>query len=370
MVKSLRLPLVSQKSSRLERERLNSLINSMADGVIAVDENLKVAITNGAALNILDVNTTLVGRFVDRVLHLIDKNNQPIDLTLLIKSISGSFASREIKMVYPDGENVNIYLSIAPVKLGYRQKGHKGYVFLIRDITKEKSLEDEREEFVSVVSHELRTPITIAEGNLSNAKLIFEKSRIKNESITRALNDAHSQINFLADLINDLSMLSRAEHGQLAIDIESINVHDLIVEMEKSYEPEAGLKDLQLGVDIDPNLELLQSGRLYVKEILQNFITNAIKYTTHGQVTIGAKKKERGIEFYVSDTGNGISKSDQLKIFDKFYRAENFQTRETSGTGLGLYVTMKLARLLHADIKVESEIGKGSTFTIYVPNLR
>src|SRR5690606_23862000 len=162
--------------------------------------------------------------------------------------------------------------------------------------------------------------------------------------------------------------LSRAEHGTLNVDIESINVHELLKELEGSYRPEAEAKGLKLRSELDPSLELLQSCRLYVHEILQNFITNAIKYTPEGHVTIGAKRKPKGVEFYVADTGLGISKSDKEKVFDKFFRSENFQTRETNGTGLGLYVTMKLARLIHAEISVDSELGKGSTFTIYIPN--
>lgn len=371
MNKRPRVPIVaSAKSVQLERERLNSLINSMGDGVIAIDENLKVAISNGAALNILDVNSSLKGKLITDVLHLIDKNDQKLDLREVIGKATTAYTSREWKLVYPDEERISLYTSIAPVKLGYGQRGQKGYVILLRDITREKSLEEERDEFISVVSHELRTPITIAEGNLSNARYIFEKSGLKSAPVEDALKEAHSQLNFLSAMINDLSMLSRAERGALTVDIESINVHDLVRELEKSYKPDAESKQLQLKAEIDPGLELLQSSRLYVHEILQNFITNAIKYTQSGHVTIGAKNKPKGVEFYVADTGSGISKSDREKIFDKFFRAENFQTRETSGTGLGLYVTMKLARLLHAEMSVESELGKGSVFTIFVPNLK
>ncbi len=370
MNKRPHMPLVATaKSVQLERERLNSLINSMGDGVIAIDENFKIAVSNGAALNILNINSSLKGKLVTSVLHLIDKNDQKVDLHQLISETKTSHASREWRLLYPDGEKINLYISIAPVRLGYGQHGQKGYVILLRDITREKSLEEERDEFIGVVSHELRTPIAIAEGNLSNARFIFEKSGLKNLPVDEALREAHSQLNFLSAMINDLAMLSRAERGTLTVEVESINVHDLIQELSKSYGPQAETKGLSLKTDIDPSLELLQSCKLYVREILQNFITNAIKYTEKGHVTLGAKPKKTGVEFYVADTGIGIGKSDKEKVFDKFFRAENFQTRETSGTGLGLYVTMKLARLLHAEVNVDSELGKGSTFTIYIPNL-
>ncbi len=127
---------------------------------------------------------------------------------------------------------------------------------------------------------------------------------------------------------------------------------------------------MQLKLELDPKLELLYSSKLYVREILQNFITNSIKYTQKGHVVIGAKSVAKGVEFSLTDTGIGISKSDQERVFDKFFRSEDFRTHQTTGTGLGLYVTMKLTRLIHADIKLQSELNKGSTFTIFIPNLQ
>jgi signal transduction histidine kinase len=188
-------------------------------------------------------------------------------------------------------------------------------------------------------------------------------------AIRKALAEAHNQVMFLSDMINDLSTLSRAERGKLQVDIEPINVHDLVEELTSNYRPEAEKKGLRLTNDLDPHLELLRSSRLYVREILQNFVTNAIKYTERGHVTIGATADPKGVLFKVSDTGIGISKADQERVFDKFFRSEDFRTRQANGTGLGLYVTMKLTRLIHADIDVESELNKGSTFSIFVPNL-
>ncbi len=370
MLMPKRLPLSSAKSASLERERLTSLINSMGDGVIATDEKFRIVITNGAALNILDVNSSLIGKSIDQELKLLDKNNQALNLKELIASTKTSQASREWRLQYPDESTMNLYTSIAPVRLGYGKEGMKGYVILLRDITREKSLEEERDEFISVVSHELRTPIAIAEGNISNAEFIFEKSQQQNPDIDDALKQAHQQVNFLAGLINDLATLSRAERGKLQVDVEKINAHDLVQELAENYRPEATAKGLEIKTDIDPGLELLESSKLYTREILQNFITNALKYTEKGSVTIGVRKKTNGTEFYVSDTGIGISKPDQEKVFDKFFRSEDYRTRKNNGTGLGLYVTMKLADLIHAEMDVKSELNKGSTFTIFIPDLK
>ena len=353
----------------LAYSRLTSLINSMADAVIAVDKDIKVVLFNGAALNILDSNNMKEGQSLNNVFKPVDKNNQPLDINKLVSETKLPTTSRDLKLIYGDGSVSNLYLSIAPVHLGYGQNGQEGFVLMMRDITTEKSLEEERDEFISVVSHELRTPIAIAEGNISNAQLIVEKSGDLN-AVQQALKEAHNQVLYLSDMINDLSTLSRAERGKLTLEIEPINIHDLINELAHNYEPEAAVKGLKIKTIIDPKLELLSSSRLYTREILQNFITNAIKYTPKGHITISAKQKSEGVELNVTDTGIGISKADQERVFDKFFRSEDYRTRQSSGTGLGLYVTMKLARLTHADISFDSELNKGSSFTIFMPNIQ
>lgn len=356
-------------NAHVEHERLNSLINSMIDGVIAVDEKTHVALYNGSALNILDRNDSITGKSLNDILDVIDNNNQTVDMQSLVKATKVATVNRDLRLKYSDGSTINLYLSIAPVHLGYGQEGQRGHVLLLRDISREKSLEEERDEFISVVSHELRTPIAIAEGNIGNAEFILEKTG-NMQQIKDALKQAHDQTLFLASMINDLSTLSRAERGVLKVEVEAINVHDLIMDLARNYEAEAAQKNLKLHTHISPHLEMLQSSKLYVREILQNFITNAIKYTESGSVTIGAEPAEKGVNLWVEDTGIGISIGDQERVFDKFFRSEDFRTRQNNGTGLGLYVTMKLARLLHANISLHSELNKGSRFTIFVPNLQ
>lgn len=355
-------------NEQIEHERLTSLINSMADAVIAVDQDCKVMLHNGASLNILDVNNLKSGSPLKNVFKPIDKNNQPINIVELVRSAQKPITDRNLRLKYSDNSLINLYLSIAPVHLGYGEKGKQGYVLLLRDITREKSLEEERDEFISVVSHELRTPIAIAEGNISNATYVAEHTG-NIEEIHGALKQAHSQVLFLADMINDLSTLSRAERGKLEVDIEAINVNDLVNDLKASYQSDIDRKGLKLEVVLDDNLELLTSSRLYVREILQNFVTNAIKYTHKGTITIRAKASPKGVLFEVQDTGIGINKADQDRVFDKFFRSEDFRTRQANGTGLGLYVTIKLVSLIHAELTLDSEVNQGSTFRILIPNL-
>jgi len=357
-----------ERTSQIEHDRLTSLISSMADGVLAVDRFTKVVVYNGAALNILDLNSSIQGKPLDDVLKVVDKNNQPVDIIAFVRAIKISTVDESLRLKYQDGSTINLYLSISPVTRSFGGQQLSGYVLVIRDITREKSLEEERDEFISVVSHELRTPIAIAEGNISNAQFAISKTAGL-PKIKQALHDAHEQILFLAAMINDLATLSRAEHGKLIAEIEQINVSSLIDDLAKDYSDKARKQNLDFHATVDPKLELLLSSKLYVREILQNFITNAIKYTEKGSVSISAKPHQNGVLFTITDTGIGISHADQEKIFDKFFRSEDYRTRQHNGTGLGLYVTLKLARIIHAEIDVTSKLNKGSTFTIYIPNL-
>lgn len=354
---------------QLEHGRLTSLINSMADGVIAVDEAVNVVLYNGAALNILDSNEDVQDKPLAGVCKPLDKADMPVDITALVQSTKVPTENRDLRLRYSDGSVINLYLSIAPVHLGYGSGGQRGYVIMLRDITREKSLEEERDEFISVVSHELRTPIAITEGDISNAQLIAAKAGDAGQ-VQKALDEAHSQVLFLADLINDLSTLSRAERGILTVEAEEFLVADLLKELGSNYQPQAADKGLKLVVKPAAGIGTMRSSKLYVREILQNFITNALKYTEKGNVTIAAKPSGDGVEFTVSDTGIGLSKQDQQRVFDKFFRSEDFRTRASSGTGLGLYVTQKLVHLLDAKLSLTSTLNQGSTFTVTIPNFQ
>ncbi len=139
--------------------------------------------------------------------------------------------------------------------------------------------------------------------------------------------------------------------------------------MYKNYYPEIIAKKIKFIKELSPEIRLLNTSELYLKEILQNFITNAIKYTYSGFISIGAKPYPDGIIFEVTDSGIGISKNDQKKVFDKFFRSEDYRTKQTMGTGLGLYVTKKLITLIGAEVQIESTLNHGSTFRLKVPNL-
>ena len=163
---------------------------------------------------------------------------KPIDI---FKELAKSSAIRQrddVLMKIEDGDYIRLEVTLAPVQGGDKMTPD-GYVLILRDITKTKSLEEERDEFISVVSHELRTPIAIAEGSLSNAKLLIERKMTS--KIPEAIDESHKQILFLARMINDLSTLSRAERG-VADETEIIDVTELAAQINSEYSPQAAKK--------------------------------------------------------------------------------------------------------------------------------
>lgn len=355
----------TRKQEVLQRDRLETLINSMSDAVISTDSHGVVKVYNAAALGILDTNQTLNGHDLSKFINLINEAGKPVKFDTLLKQAKTYVSDDSLRLRYEDGEAINVSLGLAPVHSGYGRKGSQGYIITLRDITKQKSLEEERDEFISVVSHELRTPITIAEGSLSNLQYLFEQNADKKLMATAA-DTAHEQIMFLAKMINDLSTLSRAERG-VADAPELIDIHQLLYATYHEYRPQAEEKKLTLHIDAPPHLGAVYVSRLYIEEVLQNFITNALKYTKEGSITIGAKKSGEMVEFFVRDTGIGISKSDQKHIFEKFFRSEDYRTRETAGTGLGLYVVRKLSQKMNTRVEFVSRLNHGSTFSFKLP---
>lgn len=342
-----------------EHQRLITLINNITDAILSTDEHGIINTYNSAALNLIDTNSGINGEHISQVLELKTVDKKPIDIFKELTKSSTIRQRDDIIMMIDDDDYVRLEVTLAPVQGGDKITPD-GYVLILRDVTKTKSLEEERDEFISIVSHELRTPIAIAEGSLSNAKLLVERNITS--KIPEAIDESHKQILFLARMVNDLSTLSRAERG-IADETEIIDVAELAAQINSEYSPQAAEKNLAFNLDIGGRLGSVQASRLYLEEILQNFITNAIRYTQEGSVTLSIKKNRSGeIIFKIIDTGIGISKADLNKIFDKFYRAEDYRTRETKGTGLGLYVSAKLAKKLGCKIEVESRLNHGSAF--------
>lgn len=358
----------SHATASLERDRILTIVNNLADAILSTDQRGVIRMYNAASLNLLDTNDSLNGRHIDEVLPLLDQNNEKVALYSALTDSRSVIAREDLHFVLDGDEDIRLSLTYSPIRSSYSKKGvaHDGYIIILRDITKAKSLEEERDEFISVVSHELRTPITIAEGTISNAQLMMARPDIAPDVLQTAMKTAHDQVIYLAKMVNDLSTLSRAERG-VADDTETIDVKDMVNKLFNEYHPEAEAKGLHLNLDIGSQLGSVVASRLYLEELLQNFITNAIKYTREGTVTFRVHAKDGHVTFAVQDSGIGISRSDQKKIFQKFYRSEDYRTRETGGTGLGLYVAAKLAKKIGCKIELESRLNHGSNFHFDLP---
>ncbi len=359
----------SRKRERIEHERIVTIINNLADAVFVTDKSGVISIYNAAGLGLLDTNASIDGKHLDEVFTLEDADGSSVNLFQRIKEAKA--VTTDDSMRRKTGDDVmRLEFTYAPIRSSFTTEGPstqlEGFIIIARDVTRLKSLEEERDEFISVVSHELRTPVTVTEGTISNVQLMFDRGERDTEKIKDILEGAHDQVVYLAKMINDLSTLSRAERG-VASEVELIDVAEMAHDLYNEYSPEATKQGLHLNLDVAPKIGHVSTSRLYLHELLQNFITNAIKYTHEGSVTMKVSRSKDIIHFSVSDTGIGISKSDQTKIFNKFYRSEDYRTRETGGTGLGLYVAMKLSKKLGTHIDLKSRLNHGSTFSFELP---
>lgn len=360
----------SKEQESLQRDRILTIVNNLADAILSTDKDGMIRVYNASSLNLLDTNDSLNGMHIDEVLKLVDQADKKVSLFEELQQTKSAVTRDDLNYTFDDGEEIRLEVTYSPIRSSYsRTKGgetHDGYIVIMRDITKSKSLEEERDEFISVVSHELRTPITIVEGTISNVQVMMKHPDHTKQMLNDAIGMAHDQIVYLAHMVNDLSTLSRAERG-VADNAEDIDVREMIHKLHDEYSKEANTKGLHLNLDLGATLGHVFASRLYLEEMLQNFITNAIKYTKTGTITVTVKQKLDVMTFAIKDTGIGISKSDQAKIFQKFYRSEDYRTRETSGTGLGLYVAAKLAHKIGAKIKLTSRLNHGSTFSFTLP---
>lgn len=357
--------IASKAREERERGRILTLINNITDAVFSTNDQGIIKVYNAASLNLLDTNERIDGKFIGDLMYLEDEEGKPVDIFEELSKNNTIRQRDDLIMRLSDGDLLRIEATLAPVQNNSGvSTTPSSYVLILRDITRMKSLEEERDEFISVVSHELRTPVTIAEGSLSNALILAERGLA--DKTTDSIDEAHKQVLFLAKMINDLSTLSRAERG-ISDASEVIDVSAFANQLHSEYAPQASAKGLAFNLDVIGKPGTVTVSPLYLQELLQNFITNAIKYTPEGSVTLKIEKVAKNIVFSVTDTGIGIGKADQKKIFSRFYRAEDYRTRETNGTGLGLYVATKLARKLGCDIDVTSRLNHGSTFSFAIP---
>jgi PAS domain S-box-containing protein len=351
--------------SEKERQQLLALINNMRDAVLVVDNSESIVIYNQAASSLAGNHEALNGRSLNGSIRFVDSDDRPIELK--IKHTEAAFERKDLRLRAPDNSLVNVGVSVVPYIVNRRSSGH---VLIIRDITQDKTIDQEREEFVAVASHELRTPLTIAQSEIS--LLLAPPYLPENQESVKMLNSALRSLQQLSHIIKDLTNLSQVENEKLAVELEPLDPVGLLREFQADYADQAKAKGLDLQVEVDPALgsSTILTSSYVVREILAVFVANAIKFTDKGSVVmavINPEDNSHGVTFRIRDTGVGISQSDQKKIFEKFFQSEEYETRIHGGTGLGLYIAKQLAGRITARLWFETELGKGSTFYLWVP---
>lgn len=357
----------THKKSEDTRNRLLTIINSLTDAVLSVDSRGRVELYNSATLDLLDEDKQIVGKNLSKICKLSKINTETFDMQEIFRIGKPYFSTNDL-ILSKDDEKLRIEIEIIRIRESSGKKNRersKKFVVILRDITKQKTLDEERDEFISVVSHELRTPVAILEGSLSNLRLLIQK-KAPSKLLETTAETAYKQNTFLATMVNDLSALSKVERG-INHQTEIIHPQELAESLFNKYHKSAAEKGLSLNLNLDNKLNSVKTSKLYLEELLQNFITNSLKYTREGSVEICFRNSPKGVIFEIKDTGIGISSSDQKRIFEKFYRSEDWRTRETGGTGLGLYVSSKLAAKIGTKIQVESKLNHGSRFFFELP---
>ena len=358
------------KKAEDSKNKILTIVNNLTDAVLSVDSHGQIELYNSATLDLLGQNEEISGKNISKICNLTKINTQKFEIQDIFRAGKPYFSTNDLILSKED-EKLRIEIEIIKIKDSSSKKPKmnlRKFVVILRDITKQKTLDEERDEFISVVSHELRTPVAILEGSLSNLELLIQK-KAPFEMLEKATQTAYKQNTFLATMVNDLSALSRAERG-VGDMFEKINPKDLAENLFNKYNKSAAEKGLMLNLNLENNLNCVKTNKLYLEELLLNFITNSLKYTREGSVEIHFKNSEKGVIFEIKDTGIGISPQDQKRVFEKFYRSEDWRTRETGGTGLGLYVSTKLAAKLGTKIQLESKLNHGSRFFFELPKYR
>ena len=373
---------VSDKLAKDQSLSSEFILNAIEDGVVMVEADNLIHLFNPAASMISGwPGAEAVGLEYHSVLPLVDEHGTAVEPQLhpFAKALAGGKAVRDSKSFLKTkaGKFIPISLIVSPMA-GSDNHAPSGVVGVFRDITTERAEEAKRSEFVSTASHEMRTPIAAIEGYLSLA--LNPKVAQIDPHAKSYLEKAHDATQHLGELFADLLTSSKAEDGRIASYPTVIEVGEIVAQAAEAGRFNAQKQGLALKYQVSSNKEV-SGGKVIrplfyafvdpnrLREVLQNLIDNAIKYTPQGTITIALTGDNSTVQLQVSDTGSGIPEEDIPHLFQKFYRVDSSITRSIGGTGLGLYISRKLIEMYNGHIWVESQLGKGSTFFINLPRL-
>jgi two-component system phosphate regulon sensor histidine kinase PhoR len=349
-----------------EKTRFKTLVNYLAGGVLVTDKNKNIILYNPTLLRMLRYDGEPLN---DKPIASLTTDEALTDIIDGILELNpGEFKVLSAEIEPPDkGERSSdqLYLRAQAVPFKSRSGEILGSVTIIDDITHLKKLDEMKSSFVSMVSHELRSPLSTI---LSQIKVIMDG--LAGELTAKQTDILHKmsrKVEGLVDLTNDLLDLSRMEAGLIVQDKGQVQLMDILENLVEFMQSRAKEKDIQLTLE-KADLPLISADPKSMEEVFSNLITNAIIYTPEGgEVSIAGGVKGDFLEIRVGDTGYGIA-SDQLPlIFDRFYRVKTDKTRYIVGTGLGLPIVKSIVEAHNGTVKVESQEGVGSTFSVRLP---
>ncbi|MBN2123085.1 MAG: response regulator [Deltaproteobacteria bacterium] len=350
-----------------EKSRVRVLINHLADGVMATDNRKNVALANPAFLKMVgDPGREALGRPVKHVV-LSEKIEEMIDQALAMSEEEFVELTAEINH-RPLGETQEAVLGVRCIPFRDRLGRSLGTVTVLHDITALKRMDQMKSDLVSMVAHEVRSPLNTV---LMQVKIVTDGlagtvSPKQKEILERITDRLKSLVTLSAELLD----LAKIESGLLTQEKEKIHLEGLIRDQVDFYLPRAQDKGIRLTLKPLPDLAPVLANRYNMEEVISNLISNAIKYTPEeGAVTVSALMENDYLCIRVSDTGIGISEDDREHILDRFYRVKDDKTRHITGTGLGLAIVKSILKAHNGTIRIESEVDKGSTFSVYLPTI-
>lgn len=352
----------------LENE-FRAVLSSIGDGVIVTSANQDIIYANGNSEEIVKCSVhEMIGKNVQDVLDIRTEKGENIVLPVgMILDTGEKLSSKEHVFLHSADKTITpLSYVLAPIYDGSQKV--IGTVLTIRDMTREYEISTMKSEFVSIVSHQLRTPLSAIKWYLETLIDNPKKDPISEHQL-EFMEQAFQSNERVISLVNDLLNVSRLESGRMKINIEPTDLSKDFAIVLDEIELFAHANNVTLVCDFsDMALPEVDVDAQKIRQVIQNLISNAIKYSSKkSTVTIAADIQERKIIFSVADEGIGIAQEDQERLFEAFFRSDEAVSSQTEGSGLGLYICKKILELNGGTIWVDSIVGEGSTFFFTVP---